>query len=171
MLGMVTLCLGLRFRRWLLFCFTCVAFFLFLTLRLLPTGLCSVLSFALFSLSFLPTLFFVISVPSVWSVLFPLLVLCLGIFLACSLFCRVLPLSPCLLALFGTLPGRSSFCSRWPPLVGLGSCRLCLHRCLLQVMTCFCLTCLSFGRRRVLCSFSSELFSGTISLRFCGVSS
>ena len=63
---------------------------------------------------------------------------------------RGLPLSPCLLALFRTLPGRSSFCSRWPPLVGLGSFRLCLLRCLPRGMTCFCFTCLSFGRRRSL---------------------
>ena len=161
---MVTLCLALRFRRWLPFSSICVALFLFLTLRLLLTVLCSVLSFGLFSLSFLPTLCFVISsAPSGWSVLFPLLVFHLGIFLLCSLFYGVLPLSPYHLALFETLPGRSSFCFLWPPLVGLGSFRLCLHRCHLRGMTCFCLTCLSFGRRRSpLYALSLALFQYTL---------
>ena len=105
---MVTRCLALWFRRWLLFCSTSVA--LFLTLPLLLTDLCSVWSFALFFLSFLLTLCFAISsAPSAWSVLFPLLVFRLGIFLLCSLFSGVLPLSPSLLAIFVTLPGRSSF--------------------------------------------------------------
>ena len=63
-------------------------------------------------------------------------------------FCGVLPLNPSLLALFATLPGRSSFCFLSPPLVELGSFRLCLLRCRLRGMTCFCLTCLSFRRRR-----------------------
>ena len=94
---------------------------LFLTLRLLLTVLCSVLSFGLFFLSFLPTLCFVISsAPSGWSVLFPLLVFRLGIFLLCSLFCGVLPLNPSLLALSATLSGRFSFCFLSPPLLELG---------------------------------------------------
>ena len=67
------------------------------------------------------------------------------IFLLCFLFCGVLPLNPCPLALFGTFRGRSSFCSLWPLLVGLRSFRLSLRRCLPRVMTCICLTCLSFG--------------------------
>ena len=161
---MVTLCLALRFRRWFLFYCTCVVLFLFLTLRSLHTGLCSVLSFTLFYLSFLPTLFFVISsAPSIWSVLFHLLVFPLRIFLLCYLFCGVLPLNPYLPALFATLPGRSSFCFLWPLLVGLGSFRLCLHRCHLRVMTCFCLTCLSFGRRR------SPLFVLSLALFRCAL--
>ena len=79
-------------------------------------------------------------------------------------FLRGPPLSPCLLALFGTLPGRSSFCSLWPPLVGLGSFRLYLRRCLPRVMTCFCLTCLSFRRRQ------SLLFVLSLALFQCGLS-
>ena len=60
-----------------------------LAIRLLPTGLCSVLSFTLFSLSFLSTLFFVISSTPIWSILFTLLVFLLGIFLFCSFSCAL----------------------------------------------------------------------------------
>ena len=144
---MVTRCLALRFRRWLLFCSTCVALFLCLTLPLLLIVLCSVSFF----LSFLLTLCFAISsAPSAWGVLFLLLVCHLGIFLLCSRFCGVLPLNLFLLALFATLPGRSSFCFLWPPLAVLGNFRLCLLRCHLPGMICFCRTYLSFGRRRSL---------------------
>ena len=61
----------------------------------------------------------------------------LGTFLWFSLFFGVLLLSPCLLALLGTLPGRFFFCCLWLPLVGLGSFRLFRLRCLLLGMTCF----------------------------------
>ena len=128
MLGMGTLCLVPLFRRWLLSCCTCAILSLSLTLRSLLTALCRVLFFASSSLSSLPTLFFVISSPSGWSVLFLLVVFLTGIFLSCFLFFGVLPLSPCPPALLGTLPGRSSFCSLWRPLAGLGGFRLSRRR-------------------------------------------
>ena len=78
---------------------------------LLLTVLCLVSSFVSCFLSFLLILFFgTFSAPSVWSVLSPLLMSLLGIFLLSSRYCGVLPLSLSLLALCAILPARFSSC-------------------------------------------------------------
>ena len=63
----------------------------------------------------------------IWGVLFLLVVFLPGICLVFSLL-RGPPLIPCpwSLSLFVSLPGRSSFCCRWQPLVGLETFRLLL---------------------------------------------
>ena len=72
---------------------------------------------------------------------------------------------------FGSFPGRSSFCSRWRPLVGLGNFRLFRCRCLSRGVALFLSYFLVFGRCLRLPFVSPSLFSVAVSSGFCGLSS
>ena len=72
-------------------------------------------------------------------------------------------------SLFGSFPGRSSFCSRWRPLVGLGNFRLSRCRCLPWGLPCFSLTSWFSDDASVFRSSSPSLFSVVVSSGICGL--
>ena len=79
------------------------------------------------------------------------------------------PLS--LVSLFGSFPGRSSFCSLWRPLVGLGPFRLSCCWCLPWGLPCSSLPSWFLGEASVFRLSSPSLFSVAVSSGFCGLSS
>ena len=104
--------------------------------------------------------------------LFLLVVLLPGISLLCFLCFGGPPSEPLSSgSLFGSFPGRSSFCSRWRPLVELGNFRLSRCWCLSWGLPYSSLISWFSDEASVFHSSSPSLFSVAVSSGFCGLSS